>query len=135
MTKLTVLHVLFNISTAIYNNVDYHISFESVQNGLRKKKYLIMKAQKFLVKESEIVIICIIYASLLWKKKDCSKGLQFLLKVLETKMFLILSAKWPENLAEKETRMISEFLYRTMFTRKNHEKKDSFFYGGLHQHY
>ena len=91
-----------------------------------------MKAQKFLVKESEIVIICIIYASLLWKKKDCSKGLQFLLKVSETKMFLILSAKWPENLAEKEkeTRMSSEFLYRTMFTRKN-----PFFYGGLHQHY
>ena len=84
-----------------------------------------MKAQKFLVKESEIVIICIIYASLLWKKKDCSEGLQFLLKVLETKMFLILSAKWPENLAEKETRMSSEFLYRTMFTRKN-----PFFYGG-----
>ena len=66
----------------------------------------------------------------MWKKKDCSKGLQFLLKVLETKMFLILSAKWPENLAEKETRMSSEFLYRTMFTRKNHEKKKFFFLRG-----
>ena len=40
-TKLTLSHILFNISTGAYINVDYHISFKTVHNGLsRKKKHI-----------------------------------------------------------------------------------------------
>ena len=54
MTKLTVLHVLFNISTAI-TTMWTIISHLKVYKMGSEKIYLIMKAEKFLVKESEIV--------------------------------------------------------------------------------